>query len=129
MIKRSERVKHEIKSIFNSGAKKPSNIAKEHTNLYISACKVFGSWRNALEACGIDYENSRNNTKWTRESIINEINKLNHNGYSLRPTFLRNKGKTKLVSAAEYHFGSWKRAVKKSGCDYLFGRNCKANKI
>jgi len=61
MIERAERVKKEIKTIFSPEAEKPSNIAKEHTNLYIQACEVFGSRRNAIEACGIDYESTRNN--------------------------------------------------------------------
>ena len=72
MFKRAERVKNEIRSIFRADAKKPANVAKEYTNLYIKACKAFGSWRNALEACGIDYESSRNNKKWNREKIRKE---------------------------------------------------------
>lgn len=108
--------------IFRPNAEKPSNMAKEHTNLYINACKVFGSWREALEACGIDYESTRNNKKWNRERIVKEINRLNMLDYSLRPSVLREKGMTKLISAAEYHFGSWRRAVETCGIDYSFGR-------
>lgn len=59
MTKRAERVKREIRTIFGPDAVKPANIAKEHASLYVTACKTFGSWRNALEACGIDYESSR----------------------------------------------------------------------
>ena len=127
MINRAERVKKEIKSIFSADAEKPSNVAKEYTNLYIKACKAFGSWRNALEACGIDYESSRNNKKWNRERIRREINRLDMAGSSLRPSVLRDKGMTKLISAAEYHFGSWRKAVESCGIDYSFGRNRKNN--
>jgi len=127
MVKRAERVKKEIRSIFRADAEKPSNVAKEHTNLYIKACKAFGSWRKALEACGIDYESSRNNKKWNREKIKREIKRLNMAGSTLRPSVLRGNGKTKLISAAEYHFGSWRKAVESCGIDYSFGRNRKSN--
>lgn len=127
MAKRTESVKQEIRAIFRADAEKPSNVAKEYTNLYIKACKTFGSWKKALEACGIDYESSRNNKKWNRERIRREIKRLNAAGSSLRPSVLRDKGRTKLISAAEYHFGSWRKAVESCGIDYSFGRNRKAN--
>ncbi len=132
MIERAERVKKEIKTIFSPEAEKPSNIAKEHTNLYIQACEVFGSWRNAIEACGIDYESTKNNKKWSREKIVKAIKRLRHEGKSLKPSQLRNNGGVKLLSAAEYHFGSWRRAVEVSGCNYLNSENsilkCKFHK-
>ena len=123
MIERAERVKKEIKTIFSPEAEKPSNIAKEHTNLYIQACEVFGSWRNAIEACGIDYESTRNNKKWNREKIHKEIKRLKQKRFSLRPSVLREEGLITLVSAAEYHFCSWRRAVEASRCNYSNGRN------
>ncbi|MGH7892462.1 MAG: hypothetical protein ACREN0_09350, partial [Thermodesulfobacteriota bacterium] len=63
-------MKREIKTIFRPDAEKPANIAKSNSSLYVKACKAFGSWKKALEACGIDYESARNNRKWTRERII-----------------------------------------------------------
>ena len=125
MTKRADRVKREIKIIFRPDAEKPANIAKSHPSLYVKACKAFGSWRNAVEACGLDYESSRNNSKWTRDRIVREIKKIGADGGCLRPSFLRKSGMTKLVSAAEYHFGSWRRAVEACGLDYSFGRRKK----
>ncbi|HKQ32885.1 MAG TPA: hypothetical protein VJV40_06745 [Thermodesulfobacteriota bacterium] len=125
MTKRADRVKREIKIIFRPDAEKPVNIAKSHPSLYVKACKAFGSWRNAVEACGLDYESSRNNSKWTRDRIVREIKKIGADGGCLRPSFLRKSGMTKLVSAAEYHFGSWRRAVEACGLDYSFGRRKK----
>ena len=129
MTKRTERVKIEIKNIFRPDAEKPANIAKEYSSLYVKACKAFGSWRSALEACDIDYESSRNNRKWTRERIKREILRLGGNGNSLRPSVLRKNGMTTLVSAAEYHFGSWRRAVETTGLDYSFGRRKKGLRL
>ena len=129
MTKRAERVKREIETIFRPDAEKPVNIAKSHSSLYVKACKAFGSWRNALEACGIDYERARNNRKWTRERIVREIKKLGAGGGCLRPSVLRKNGMTTLVSAAEYHFGSWRRAVEYCGLDYSFGRRKKGMRL
>lgn len=127
MTRRAERVITEIKEIFRPGAEKPSNIAKAHSALYLRACKVFGSWRNALEASGVDYESSRNNKKWTRQSIEREIKKLSEGGGSLRPSVLRKSGMTALVSAADYHFGSWRKAVESCGVEYEFARRRRGN--
>ena len=89
MNTRTERVKREIRAIYGPNAEKPANIAREQTSLYICACKLFGSWRNALEVCGVDYESSRNYKKWTRDRIVKEIMRLLSEGGSLRPTVLR----------------------------------------
>jgi hypothetical protein len=129
MTKRAERVISEIKTIFQPDAEKPVNIAKSHSSLYVKACKAFGSWKNALEASGIDYERARNNRKWTRDRIAREINRLGAGGYCLRPSVLRKSGMTTLVSAAEYHFGSWRKAVESCGLDYSFGRRKKGIRL
>jgi len=122
MVERVESIKREIQSLYKVNDKKPVNIAKEYTKLYIKACRVFGSWRNALEACGLNYETARNHKKWNREKICKEITKLNKKGFSLRPSVLRQEGMTDLLSAAGYHFGSWRRAVETCGYEYSFGR-------
>lgn len=108
----------EIRDIYGPDAEKPANVARERTSLYVCACKLFGSWRKALEACGIDYESSRNYRKWTKKRIVEEIKRLRTEGSSLRPSVLRKNGNTTLVSAAEYHFRSWRRAVEACGIDY-----------
>jgi hypothetical protein len=127
MNTRTERVKREIRAIYSPNAEKPANIAREQTSLYLCACKLFGSWRNALEVCGVDYESSRNYKKWTKDRIVTEIIRLLSEGNSLRPTVLRENGNTTLVSAAVYHFGSWRRAVEACGVKYTFGRNMKTD--
>jgi hypothetical protein len=126
-MKRKLKIKREIAAIYNSLSEKPNNVAKEHSALYHRACKIFGSWREALKESGINYEKARNNKKWSREKIAKEINRLHHEGKSLRPSQLRNNGGVKLLSAAEYHFGSWRRAVEVSGFNYLNGRNSNPN--
>jgi hypothetical protein len=119
---RIQRIKYEIISIYKNPHKKPSNVAKEHPNLYQKARKVFGSWKNAMEACGINYEEARNHNKWSRDKVLQEVKHLYSNGHSLRPKDFRKKGMVKLVSAATYHFGSWRKAVESSGAGYPCAR-------
>lgn len=111
-----------IKDIYSGENGTPNNVAKEHKRLYLKARKLFGSWKNAVEASGINYEYVRNNKKWTRDKIINDIKELHEKGHSIRPWSLRNNGRVKLLSAANYHFGSWKKAVEAASISYKFGR-------
>ncbi len=125
MKKQAEKIRSEISALYKAPGRKPSNVAKEHPRLYLKARKVFGSWRKALEASGIDYEEARNRDKWSREKVLQEIKHLYSNGHSLRPKAFRGNGMTKLVSAATYHFGSWRKAVEASGVCYSCGRERK----
>ena len=120
--KRSEKIKNEICAIYGDPFKKPSNVAKEYPTLYVKARRVFGSWKKAVEACGVDYEEARNRKKWSREKVLHEIKNLYSNGHSLRPKDFRGNGLINLVSAATYHFGSWRKAVESSGLNYPCGR-------
>ena len=128
MDKKSERIKDEIVALYGNGLIKPSNVAKAYPRLYSNARKAFGSWKKALEACGIDYEKARNYKKWSREEVAKEIKRLYLSGHTLRPKDLRKGGATKLISAANYHFGSWSKAIKKSGICYSFERNHKKSR-
>jgi hypothetical protein len=124
----AEGVKNEIKALYDRSLKKPHNVAKEYPTLYIRARKVFGSWKKALEACGIDYEKARNHKKWSRVRVVEEIHRLYLNGDNLRLKDLRRKGMICLISAAMYHFGSWRKAVESCGICYSFRRNKKIKK-
>jgi hypothetical protein len=120
--KPSDKIEKEIRALYGDPLKKPSNVAKEYPTLYLKARRVFGSWKKALEACGVDYEEARNRKKWSREKVLHEIKNLYSNGHSLRPKDFRRKGLVNLVSAATYHFGSWRKAVELSGACYSCGR-------
>ena len=122
MSKQTEKVKIEIKVLYNGSLKKPHNVAKQYPKLYLKARKVFGSWKKAIEACGIDYEKTRNHKKWSQEKIVKGIRELYLKSHSLRLKDLKRDGTISLVSAAQYHFGSWRKAVEYSGVYYPSGR-------
>ena len=120
-----ENTKKEIILIYSCHEKKPGNIVKEHPRLYSKARKYFGSWKNALETCGINYDTARNSNNWSREKIVEKIRELVNDGQSLRPSDLRGNKSVRLMSAASYHFGSWSKAVSHAGIDYEYGRKKK----
>ena len=121
-----EKIKEEIKAIY-SNSQKPVNVAKQYPTLYLKARKAFGSWKKAIEACGMDYERTRNRRKWSREKIANEIKKLYSSGKSLRPSDLKKKGMTYILSAATYHFGSWAKALDFCSVKSSYGKGKETN--
>src|SRR5690349_19670201 len=54
---------------------------------------------------------------WTKDEILRALRKLHKDGADLSYNALA-KRKQALVSAAAYHFGSYRRAVERAGIDY-----------
>src|SRR5580692_5129871 len=54
---------------------------------------------------------------WTKNEILREIRRLHKSGSDLSYNGLSGT-KQSLVSAAAYHFGSYRRAVEQAGIDY-----------
>ena len=111
---KKKEIVRDIRELYIRPSSKPFNVAREHSRLYSRARRAFGSWKKALEYWSIDYEQARNNKKWSHERVISEIRGLCSNGNKLSINRLREDGKTDLVSAAVYHFGSWSKAVRSS---------------
>ncbi|MBW3622638.1 MAG: hypothetical protein KY468_04430, partial [Armatimonadetes bacterium] len=98
------------------------------SRLTSAAIRYFGSWRAAVEAAGIDYESvalvgrrrrSEKITKWTQESILEEICRLYRAGEDLTSTNVRRKHLSLYATARRKdHFGSWANALAEAGIDY-----------
>lgn len=58
-----------------------------------------------------------NRRKWDRDRIIRKIRALQHDGVDLSYNAMCRKNQA-LVSAANYHYGAYKRAVMMAGIDY-----------
>src|SRR5437764_15075466 len=54
---------------------------------------------------------------WTKDEIVRTLKKLHKRGEDLSYNALARK-RQPLVSAAAYHFGSYRNAVEKAGIDY-----------
>ncbi len=97
-------------------------VSQNHTTLFVAACKKyhFGSWKNAIEAAGLDYNKINkyiDRTQWTKELILKEIKKLNSRGENLQYINIKENFHA-LCSAAVREFENWGNAVEAAGIDY-----------
>ena len=84
--------------------------------MYEAARRIFGSWRNAVQAAGIA---PRRVLTWERWSPAKILMMIRHLAQRKRPLTVvqmeRRYGN--MVSAARRHFGSWSKAVLAAGVD------------
>ena len=124
-----EKIREEIARLHASGFDiTQSRMESIDSKLTSAAIRYFGSWRAAVEAAGIDYERvaalgkqrrSEKITKWTKESILEEIRRLNEAGEDLTSTVVRRKYLSLYATARRKdHFGSWANALEAAGIDY-----------
>ena len=100
--------------------KKPLNSSYFATNypaVYAAAERIFGSWKNAIEACGLDYNTIRKYRVWSKEIIISEIKKRRKSGQSLNSKYAY-KTDRPLYMAAVKRYKNWGSAVITAGIDY-----------
>jgi len=101
---------------------------KEHGCLVSAASsrRHFGSWRQALEAAGLDYRRIRKTRPWTREAILHTIRRLHREGHELNNSNMRRLGYRGMMEAAsrQRNFGSWAAAIEAAGLDYDRIRKC-----
>ena len=76
----------------------------------------YGSWRNAVEAAGLDYDAIRRYKDWDEERILEELKERHQQGMPL------NAGEvcvsnTALITAARRTFGSWDKALEAAGLE------------
>lgn len=104
------------------GEKLSSGYIQVHcVPLYQSACKYFGSWRNAIEAAGFKYDDvrvlQRERPVWSQEKIIAIIKRKHRRKQSLNSNHIQTK-EMRLYGAANKYFGGWPQAVIAAGLDY-----------
>jgi hypothetical protein len=79
--------------------------------------KYFGSWREALEAAGLDYATVRRYQEWTDDRVLCKVRDFHANG-----TVLNAKSVTQddicLITAARRRFESWPQTLTAAGLDY-----------
>lgn len=110
-------VVHHIKARVGKEALNSYYYATHYPDVYAAAEREFGSWKEAIEACGIDYNTIRKYRSWTRQSVIHEIRKSAENGESINSQYAQDNKKP-LYMAAIKRFRSWGHAVRLAGIDY-----------
>lgn len=117
-----ERILGRIRELHGHGEDLSHSAAKRnHQYLVVVAIneRFFGSWREAIQAAGIDYEEVSKHEYWSRERICERIRELHRSGESLSHEDAK-RFHGALVSAASSprYFGSWGAAIRAAGLDY-----------
>lgn len=84
--------------------------------LYNAARRIFGSWRNAIQAAGIPPEHVLTWGRWSPAKILMVIRNLARRHRPVNTVQLEQRYGT-MLSAARRHFGSWTKAVLAAGVD------------
>ena len=97
-----------------------SIMARENLPLLRAATRYFGSWQQAVEFAGLNYEDIRKYRVWTNERITERIRELHAQGNDLSWRHVSLHLDPSLAAAAtkKSHFGSWRAALEASGLDY-----------
>jgi hypothetical protein len=77
----------------------------------------FGSWRAAVEASGLDYDDIRKYRDWSEEEVIKRVRDLYAQGLPLNAKAMERNNIT-LITAARRRFPSWDRTLAAAGLDY-----------
>ena len=83
-------------------------------SLYAAARRIFGSWRNAIQAAGIAPQQVLTWERWSPGRILVMIRHLARRERPLT-TLQMERRYHNIVSAARRHFGSWNKAVLAAG--------------
>jgi len=100
----------------------PTAIQKTHSALFSSARSQshFGSWRTAVEAAGLSYDDiKRIKQRWSRDEILRQIKEHHARGDDLlNPEFKIRHRNLYLAACAHRYFGSWRRAIQAANLDH-----------
>ncbi|MFA6103311.1 MAG: hypothetical protein WCV67_15685 [Victivallaceae bacterium] len=112
-----EMIQHHI---MQRNGKEPLNsyyYATNYPDVYAAAERIFGSWGEAIESCGLDYSLIKKYKSWTKQAVLDEIRRLAKEG---EPLFSQNAQKQHkpLYMAAIKRFGNWGKAIQAAGVDY-----------
>jgi hypothetical protein len=116
-----ESIGSEINRMFHAGEDlNYSAISQNHVALLRAATRYFGSWRDAVEYSGLNYEDIRRYKTWNRDLILERIRELHEQGVDLSWRHISTQVDPQLAAAAtkRKHFGSWKNAIQAAGLDY-----------
>lgn len=99
------------------------NFRKKYTKLYYNCLSFFGSFENAINQSGFDYDEIRLCDRWDSDRIMGEIKKIGKNNIIYLSDRSLKDNNPKLFDAARRHFGSLERAVNEAGFNYDEIRN------
>jgi hypothetical protein len=94
-------------------------IRKSNGALYSAAIHWFGSYRNAIESAGIEYQSVRRleRGRWNTKTVRRELRRLYQDKAALHHAAIE-KENPALVLAAYRYFGSYGSAINAAGLNY-----------
>ena len=108
----------EIKKLASEGVDLNAHAVKRiNSKLVAAGTSHFGSWGEAIEASGIDYETVRKTSKWTKDDVIGIIQAAHKANADLSHQTVEALNGS-LYSAAYYYYGSWENAIEEAGIEY-----------
>jgi hypothetical protein len=120
-----ERIVEQIRKYHREG----HDLAWRHVSLELDPALAaaairpnrFGSWREALAAAGLDYDEIRRHKAWSDAEILEELRRLHAEGASLRVSDATEEHPS-LVAAARRRFDGWYEAIIAAGLDEMDAR-------
>lgn len=91
--------------------------ATHYPAVYAAAERFFGSWGDAIAACGLDYAEIRKYKAWNKDKILAEIRERYARSEQMNSQYIQNHNHS-LYMASVRAFGSWGAAMKRAGIDY-----------
>jgi tRNA A37 N6-isopentenylltransferase MiaA len=117
-----ERILQRIQELHREGEDLSHSAAKRHHQYLVVVAindRFFGSWREAIEAAEIDYEEVSKHEYWSRDRICERIRELHVAGESLsHEDAKRYHGALVSAASSPRYFGSWGSAIRSAGLDY-----------
>ncbi len=90
--------------------------ATNYPSVHAAAVRIWGSWRDAIEACGLDYSTIRKYRVWSDKQVLEEIVELHKLHSPLSSKLVQTEHKP-LYMAAIRRFGSWSETLRRAGLD------------
>lgn len=91
--------------------------ATTYPDVYAAGERLFGSWKETIEAAGLDYNSIRKYKSWTRHTVLKAIRDAYAKGEPINSKVMQDHNKP-LYMAAIRRFGNWENAVKAGGISY-----------
>jgi hypothetical protein len=85
--------------------------------LYMAARRLFGTWEEAVEEAGLDYEDVTGVRRWSREKVVEAIQGLADRGVSLSATDVQRRFPDLFTAAVKRFPYSWAKALRAAGLD------------
>ena len=94
-----------------------SRYSAVYPDVHAAGCRLFGTWKAAIEACGIDYDEVRRYRRWSDSKVLSETRRLKREGGPLNSIHIQNNHRP-LYHAGIKRFGSWNAVLKAVGVDH-----------